>query len=86
MSRHAGARRVGFAYVDQAELPPGWLRVLTDERLRPAIGLMHADPGKPWSLDELARAAAMSRTSFAERFRTVGQRLRRHEPALDRVP
>jgi AraC-like DNA-binding protein len=59
------------AYADQAELPPGWLRVLTDERLRPAIGLIHTDPGKPWSLSELARAAAMSRTSFAERFRTV---------------
>ncbi|MET7930241.1 AraC family transcriptional regulator [Streptomyces sp. NPDC005349] len=59
------------AYAYQVELPPGWLRVLTDERLRPAIGLMHADPGKPWGLDELARAAAMSRTSFAERFRTV---------------
>ncbi|MET7845329.1 AraC family transcriptional regulator [Streptomyces sp. NPDC005356] len=59
------------AYACQVELPPGWLRVLTDERLRPAIGLMHADPGKPWGLDELARAAAMSRTSFAERFRTV---------------
>jgi AraC-like DNA-binding protein len=59
------------AYVDQAELPPGWLRLLTDERLRPALGLMHAEPGKPWGLEELARAAAMSRTSFAERFRTV---------------
>jgi AraC-like DNA-binding protein len=59
------------AYVDQAELPPGWLRVLTDERLRPALTLMHAEPGKPWRLEELARAAAMSRTSFAERFRTV---------------
>ena len=59
------------AYVDQAELPPGWLRLLTDERLRPALALMHAEPGKPWRLDELARAAAMSRTSFAERFRTV---------------
>ncbi|MGM1059862.1 AraC family transcriptional regulator [Saccharothrix sp. Mg75] len=59
------------AYVDQAEPPPGWLRVLTDERLRPAIGLMHADPGRSWGLDELARAAAMSRTSFAERFRTA---------------
>jgi AraC-like DNA-binding protein len=32
---------------------------------------MHAEPGKPWSLPELAHAAAMSRTSFAERFRTV---------------
>jgi AraC-like DNA-binding protein len=59
------------AYLDQAELPPGWLRLLTDERLRPAIGLMHAEPGRPWGLGELARAAAMSRTSFAERFRTV---------------
>lgn len=59
------------AYVDQAELPAGWLRVLTDERLRPALTLMHAQPGKSWGLEELARAAAMSRTSFAERFRTV---------------
>ncbi|TDC27447.1 AraC family transcriptional regulator [Streptomyces sp. 8K308] len=59
------------AYVDQAELPPGWLRLLTDERLRPALSLMHGDPAKPWGLEQLARAAAMSRTSFAERFRTV---------------
>jgi AraC-like DNA-binding protein len=59
------------AYVEQAPLPPGWLQALTDERLRPALTLMHAEPGRPWRLDELARAAAMSRTSFAERFRTM---------------
>lgn len=59
------------AYVDQTELPPGWLRLLTDERLRPALNLMHTEPGKPWGLQELANAAAMSRTSFAERFRTL---------------
>jgi AraC-like DNA-binding protein len=59
------------AYVEQAPLPPGWLQALTDERLRPALTLMHAEPGRPWRLDELARAAAMSRTSFAERFRMV---------------
>jgi AraC-like DNA-binding protein len=59
------------AWLGQAELPPGWLRLLADERLRPALRLMHAEPGKPWALDELARAAAMSRTSFAERFRTM---------------
>lgn len=60
------------AYIAEAdELPVGWLRVLADERLRPAVRLMHAEPGKPWRLDELARAAAMSRTSFAERFRVV---------------
>ncbi|MEU4673068.1 AraC family transcriptional regulator [Amycolatopsis sp. NPDC023774] len=59
------------AYLDQTNLPPGWLRLLTDERLRPALRLMHTEPGKPWGLRELARAAAMSRTSFAERFRSV---------------
>jgi AraC-like DNA-binding protein len=59
------------AYLEQAQLPPGWLRALTDERLRPALDLMHTEPGRPWRLDELARAAAMSRTSFAERFRMV---------------
>ncbi|HYH29796.1 MAG TPA: AraC family transcriptional regulator [Pseudonocardia sp.] len=59
------------AHVEQADLPSGWLRALTDERLRPALTLMHGDPARHWRLDELARAAAMSRTSFAERFRTV---------------
>lgn len=60
------------AYIAQKdELPPGWLRLLTDDRLRPAVQLMHADPGKAWRLEELARASAMSRTSFAERFRAV---------------
>jgi AraC-like DNA-binding protein len=60
------------AYLAQAdELPAGWLRVLADDRLRPAVRLMHAEPGQPWRLEEMARAAAMSRTSFAERFREV---------------
>ncbi|MGW7687269.1 AraC family transcriptional regulator [Kribbella sp. NPDC054772] len=59
------------AYVDQAALPSGWLHVLTDERLRPALTLMHSQPDRLWGLNELARAAAMSRTAFAERFREV---------------
>ncbi|MBL1111264.1 AraC family transcriptional regulator [Streptomyces sp. 110] len=59
------------AYVDQAELPSGWLRALTDDRLRPALSLMHAEPAKPWRLETLASASAMSRTSFATHFRTV---------------
>lgn len=59
------------AWIGQAELPAGWLRLLADERLRPALRLMHGEPAKPWGLEELARAAAMSRTSFAERFRTM---------------
>jgi len=59
------------AYVDQADLPPSWLRLLTDDRLRPALAAMHAEPARSWSLPELARIAAMSRTTFASRFRAV---------------
>ncbi|WP_423463994.1 AraC family transcriptional regulator [Promicromonospora sp. MS192] len=56
---------------DPAGPPAGWLRLLADDRLRPAVGLMHADPARAWGLTELSRAAAMSRTSFAQRFRAV---------------
>jgi len=50
-------------------LPSGWLRRLVDERLRPALDLLHGCPGHPWGLEEPARAAVMCRTTFAERFR-----------------
>jgi AraC-like DNA-binding protein len=59
------------AHVEQADLPAGWLRLLADERLRPAVARMHGEPGRSWSLEELANAAAMSRASFTERFRRV---------------
>lgn len=48
-----------------------WLRAMIDPRLLPALHSMHADPGRDWSLEDLASAAAMSRTSFANRFREV---------------
>jgi AraC-like DNA-binding protein len=53
----------------QGDLAPGWLRALADRRLAPALRLMHAEPARAWSLPELARAAAMSRTAFATRFK-----------------
>ncbi|MGC1207365.1 MAG: AraC family transcriptional regulator [Ornithinimicrobium sp.] len=57
----------GFVHDD--DVPPGWLKVLSDQHLRPALALIHEQPGKPWSLEDLARAASMSRTTFAQRFR-----------------
>lgn len=59
------------AFITDAELPPGWLKLLADERLRPALALIHAPGGRPPSLEELASAVAMSRTAFTERFREV---------------
>lgn len=59
------------AFVQDADLPRGWLKLLADERLRPAVALIHARRANPPSLEELARTAAMSRTAFTERFREV---------------
>lgn len=53
------------------QVEPGWLRVACDPRLAPALALMQSDLGHPWSLPELARAVAMSRTAFATHFRAV---------------
>lgn len=59
------------AFVDELAVPPGWLRLLGDDRLRPALDLIHERPEVAWGLNDLARAAAMSRTAFAVRFREV---------------
>jgi AraC-like DNA-binding protein len=52
-------------------LATGWLRAVGDKRLAPALRLMHGDPGRAWQLGELAKASAMSRTTFAQYFKTV---------------
>ena len=50
-------------------MPAGWLRALADPRIAPALRLMHGDPARRWHLEELAGACAMSRTTFAVRFK-----------------
>jgi AraC-like DNA-binding protein len=60
-----------LALEQQAVTEPGWLNLLGDPALRPALTLMHGKPGYPWGLEELASAAAMSRTTFAARFRAA---------------
>lgn len=52
-------------------LAGGWLKGLGDERLAVTLRLMHAEPARAWTLEELAKAANMSRTTFALRFKTV---------------
>ncbi|WP_053572818.1 AraC family transcriptional regulator [Caballeronia cordobensis] len=54
-----------------AVLSAGWFRALSDRRLAPAMALMHGEPARNWRLEELADACAMSRTTFALRFRTT---------------
>ena len=58
------------AHLDGGEVA-GWLRALGDARLAPALRLMQSQPARAWKLEELAKAAAMSRTTFAARFKSV---------------
>jgi AraC-like DNA-binding protein len=52
---------------------PGLLRGLADPRLAAAIRELHAHPARAWSVAQLAKAAALSRSAFFERFnRAVG--------------
>lgn len=46
----------------------GWLAGLRDAHIGHALQLMHQRPAHPWSLEELARHVAMSRSTLAERF------------------
>ncbi len=53
--------------------PPGLLRGLADARLAPAIRQMHSHLTRPWTVAQLAKSAALSRSAFFDRFtRTVG--------------
>lgn len=48
---------------------PGLLRGLADDRLAAALRRMHAEPTRPWTVKELAKEAALSRSTFFDRFR-----------------
>lgn len=51
---------------DTAEF--GWLAAVRDQRVGPALGLLHGQPDKPWTIESLSRHVAMSRSAFADRF------------------
>lgn len=49
--------------------PPGLLRGMADPLLAPTLRRIHADPGRTTTVETLARDAAMSRSTFFDRFR-----------------
>jgi AraC-like DNA-binding protein len=46
----------------------GWLAGLRDPFVGRAIGLLHARPAEPWTLDDLGREVGLSRSALVERF------------------
>lgn len=52
----------------------GFIRALYDKPIAKTLALMHAQPAEDWTLERLARQAAMSRSAYAARFKElVGQ-------------
>ena len=52
-------------------LPPeqaGWLAGLRDPFVGKALSLMHGDPARNWTIEELAKDVGLSRSVLAERF------------------
>jgi AraC-like DNA-binding protein len=61
-----------FRYAAQGH--GGWLAGLHDPQVGRVLSLLHALPNRPWTVDELAKEAAMSRAALAKRFvELVGQ-------------
>lgn len=58
-------------HVDDLGLPKGLFAGLADPDLTSVLVGIHEEPGANWSLDAMARAAGMSRSAFAARFREV---------------
>lgn len=59
LRRHLGSASAGSA---------GWLAGLRDPVVGRALALVHAQPARAWTLVDLAREAAVSRTVLAQRF------------------
>lgn len=57
--------------VRSGALPDGLLTALFDARIGKALTVIHEQPEQPWTLDSLSQQAAMSRSSFAERFSSL---------------
>jgi len=58
-------------FAAQQERGQGWVRGLADAQIAKAMAAIHGRPGHDWTLQTLAREAAMSRSRFAEKFKTL---------------
>lgn len=57
--------------IDGAATSPGLVRGLSDPKLAIALRCMHEHPSAPWTVDDLASRAALSRSAFFDRFQRV---------------
>lgn len=55
----------------EGNMADGWLAGLSHQQLAKTLRRIHADLAHPWTLEQLARDAAMSRSAFAALFKSV---------------
>jgi AraC-like DNA-binding protein len=58
------------AHAAQTDRPTGWLGALNEDGVGAALRAVHADVAHPWSLAELAGISHMSRSAFAQTFKS----------------
>jgi AraC-like DNA-binding protein len=58
------------AYAEDSP-PSGWLGAIQHPKIGKSLIMMHADIARPWTIEELAQDAAMSRSDFARKFKDV---------------
>jgi len=58
-----------FRATTEPTAAPGLLRGLADQRLAAALRRMHGEPTRAWTIGELAKEAALSRSTFFDKFR-----------------
>jgi AraC-like DNA-binding protein len=49
----------------------GWFAAVRDANVGQALALLHQEPGRAWTVDDLARRVALSRSALAERFTSL---------------
>lgn len=55
----------------EGNMPEGWLAGLSHRQLAQTLHRIHADLAHPWTLEQLAQEANMSRSTFAALFKSV---------------
>lgn len=58
------------AWASGADAEPNWLAGAFDPQIGRALGAVHREPGRDWTIEELARLCNLSRSAFAARFVT----------------
>jgi AraC-like DNA-binding protein len=55
-------------WLDEHETAAGWAMALRDPAIVAALGGMHGDPARRWTVEELGARAGLSRAAFSRRF------------------